>query len=783
MNAITPGIVFSRVGREPGSIALIRIVKTFPDDDRVIFIEIPSGPRKKAGKKQANYYARGFKWMELSNFLLQIDRKEFLQTEFTLPKWWYMTDDEIRKKYPPRGDEEDSSMLVRREFKLKLIQPLLELAESADFEALRSLGKLAATHAVQRNVSLGQVLTALHRYFAFGSFPNALLPNNPLKGAPGKERIATKAKPGRKNAAAKAGNTALEGKILTREDRANLVDGWAMYVRPGTSTSEAFLAMSGTFYNKGYSLKNGLLVPDLLDAHLRPTKENFLYHGPKDSDKLGASRRLMGEGEWALDYRPLSGSARDGIVGFGHVGSLDASPIDVNLNAVFSRSCPIGVGRGMFVRDGWLGIYCGLHVAIGGLGTDDANLAILNAATDKAELLKRYGLNDLDPAGIPSIFFTRYLSDNGELRSLKGIDSNVKGLGATIEFVESHRADRNSISESGHHSRHRRLDHHLEGTTRGRQTKRGETMPIKNALLTRFEYMRLLLLWIYWANTQQEVRHLQTVEMKRANVEPTRIAIYNWAKKEGLVRSKPLDPLFIQAKLLPSFTASIQRNGIVLHRPKTGNAVELLPQANFFGEYLATSGMIRSAMNGGPKYVTVKAHPEDLSKVLLIDQHGIHVLKNTSLDPILMHEGSISDLCAFRDTQRRERVEAASHLDQDLSEQRAYRDAVQSQAKQERKKEREAKKTKRSAKTDRTQVRANQAEEARHNLEQAAMRGAIHQDRTAKFEPASPSVEKTPESLPVSGQPMAEAFNVVSISRADIYQKRLARFHSERKKP
>ena len=181
----------------------------------------------------------------------------------------------------------------------------------------------------------------------------------------------------------------------------------------------------------------------------------------------------MGEGEWAKNYRSLIGSARSGIPAIGLVSSLDASPIDVNLTAISDRLCPVGVGRGLFVREAWLGLYLGWRIAIGGLGTEAAKLAILRAATEKSALLKRLDLGNLPLEDFVALFSTRYLSDNGELRSVDGIESCVDQLTSSIEFVKRGRADLNSISEGGHHSRHRRLDHYLSGSTRGRPAKRG----------------------------------------------------------------------------------------------------------------------------------------------------------------------------------------------------------------------------------------------------------------------------------------------------------------------
>ncbi|HJV86066.1 MAG TPA: hypothetical protein VJ698_11385 [Noviherbaspirillum sp.] len=785
---IQNGAILSILAGKVTTPVLFRLLAHCPLTDRAVLIEITSGPRKREGSKQPNYYCPGFVEKTWSKLLQEIDEGTIRETTIALPGWWNWSDDDIRKSYPPRDADKDSPMLESRESKLKLIQPLIKRAEEEDVDVFLQLDREATRLARQLNEHPVKMKDALHRYLAFGSVPNALLSNTPRQGAPGKPRIANEKKLGRKNAAAKAGNEALAGKALTWEDRQNLADGWLLFMRSGTNREEAYLATMGVFYSSGYELKHGVWTPNLLPAEVRPTYANFVYHGPKNDEQLAAARRLMGEGKWERDYRPLIGSATDGIVAAGQVGSIDASPIDVNLNAIFSRICPIGVGRGILVRDVRTGIYCGWHIAIGGVSTADANLAILCAATDKTELLKRYDLPYLDPQAFPPLFFQKLYSDNGELRSIEGIDANVKTLGGSIEFVQSTRADRNSVSESGHHQRHRRLDHHLEGATFGRAARRGEVLPIKNALLTRFEYVRLLLRWMYWANTQQRVPHLLTTEMLRANVEPTRIAIFRWYENNRLVRRRRIDPVLLQAKLLPSFTASVQRNGLVLHRPGTGKAVELLPHAQFNDSYLATSGLIRRALSGGNKHVTVKAHPEDLSKAYLLDIHGVHELKNTSDDVIMIHEGSIPDLCALRDSNRLQTVQTASKIDQDLSDMRAYREEEQERARQERKREQMQQAVQKKPSTDRSSVRKNQAEEKRRSLEIAAERTVNNREIDEPARSSASHAAHAPTDDTSSAARTGEAIkpelnlsNVIPLDRQQVLRKRLSQYHRSRK--
>ena len=322
-----------------------RVLQILVSDDVAVLIEIPNGPRQNEGAKQKNYYVKGFVTEHLSDLSLWESQKLICETSIKLPPIWSMSDEAIRVEYPPRNGNSESQMIQDRDRKLELISPIIDDHENGVLTDFMEIEIRAGLRAVEAGVSKGQMLDAIHRYFAYGCIKNALLPNYAACGAPATPRIATSKKVGRKNAAALMGNVALEGKILTEEDRQNLKDGWKMYVRPGTKVDDAFLAMTSAFYNTGCSIKKGYYTADLLNAELRPTLREFRYHGPLGEDDGAATRRIMGEGEWLKNHRELIGSARDGVIAFGQACSIDASPIDVNLVTCFDPLRPIGVGR------------------------------------------------------------------------------------------------------------------------------------------------------------------------------------------------------------------------------------------------------------------------------------------------------------------------------------------------------------------------------------------------------------------------------------------------------
>lgn len=770
---------------------LHRVLEVIPCFDRVTLIPIPTGPRTKPENKQANYYARGFRSFKLSELLFLLETNVVKKTTVVLPIHWFLSDTKLRELSPPKNDpslpaedRQRSPLEIRRDFKWKLIEPLIPgIAEPSKTRPpdLSCIDSLVRARAREMHVSAGQVFDALHRYYAFGYIKNALLPNNTGRsGAPGKTRRAkNNVKLGRKNAAVHAGMHEKAGLILNDNHVQNIQDGYMMFVVPGTTVKQAYLSMSATFYSNGYVEQHGYLTPQLFEAHLRPTKREFDHHGPLGKDATGAARRLMGEGAWARDYRPLLGTARDGIFAVGHVGSLDASPVDVNFVACSDPLQPIGVGRGLFVRDVWTGLYLGWHIKIGGLGTDDAKLAILRAATDKTSLLARHNL-DLPPEDFPSLFFTRYLTDNGELRSRDGIESIVSELSSRIELVATGRADRNSPSESGHHSRHRGFDHHLTGTTKGRAAKRGEPLAISKALLTRFAYERLLLLWIHWANTKQEIPlHMVPSEMQREfslngkKIPRTRIEIFRWAKNAGYIAGRLVDTRYLRAHLLPKFTASVGRTGLTLHRPNTGNAVELLHGARFNDEYLAHSGIIRDAISKGKKHIEVFADPDNLDHIILRDVRGIHIIPNIKDDQILIHEGCIEDLCAINDAERLHGLLGKSSRDQNDLDQQSFRHEAEADAKEVQGHAKQALGKNKAPSIKRDGVRAAQAVERREQLNNEISRAAA---RPEAAEPPTVEVEAPPMPSAQVDIPMPTQNKLIDLRKA-----RLTSFNSERK--
>lgn len=783
MITIEAGYVF-RANRRVGKIrpGLHRVVEAngtrTSDDCELTIIQIPEQPpSREKGVKQASYYARGFQ--TTTRFTLhELISAGVITAESAppIPPWWAKSDEQLlqecdKQRWIKQGETWVTPEIRKRETKWRWIERLVHLVDSLEVPSVIHLDALVPSTAKTFKVGSNQIYDALHRYYAFGENKDALLPNTPKSGGKGQERYAKNgARLGAPNAATRQGNAVLAGKICDEQDRENIRDGFQMFVRPGVSRAEAYLAFSSTFYSDRHKHENGNPLPLLLPATQRPTLREFFVHGPEKHDRESMLRRMFGEGEWAKNYRPLKGASQDGSISIGQVGSIDASPIDVNLVSSFDPYYPIGVPRGIFVREVALGLWCGAHNVIGSPSTADALLTILQAALGQEKKLQRLGLDYISPDDFPFFLFTRLLSDNGELRSIAGIESCASKIRTSIEFVESGRADRNSPSEGGHHSRHAGLDHKLPGTTFGRQPKRGEALPITRALLSLFGYERLLWQWMHWSNTKQLVPHLVPTAMKRDMASerrsylPTRIEIFRWAESRGLVNRRPINPLHLKSNLLPLYTATVSRNGLILHRPKCGDRVELLKNAVFNSEYIEKICLYKSFGQYRPPHVQVRVDPSDLTEIIYVDENGIHTIPNTSRDQIVIREYSIQDLISSNDADRLRRIETQTDVDQAASDLRLSRAAEIDAAIAMRAQSAPASKAAKT-KPSRESVRGNQNKERQAQLDQSIKRAV-----------ATPKMKDTKDVEIAIGQSKSLPSNVVSINPKD----RLAQAMAER---
>jgi len=573
---------------------------------------------------------------------------------------WLMSDAEIQKRYErvaAKGSE--CSQLSTRDRRWEIISPIVNSISIFELLARGRYYEAIAHRSKELGVAVKTVASVLHLYWAGGSSLNSLLPRYHNSGAPGEIR-AQRRKLGAPNIASRNSLPGLQGFVIGEEDRQKLRFAWDAFVRPGRTVGSAYLRAMETFYKAGTTTKDGVAVAVLRPAHDRPTKRQFRYWGAGGNTLRSAAILQLKRGDFEKKHRALTGTARDGVGAVGQLAYCDATANDVHLVSAVSRLRAVGTAHRILVVDAYTGMWAGLYCGFEPPSATTALMAVANAALDKVDFCARFGIH-ITPDMWPAIAFGRYLCDNGEYRAEQAIQP-ITAFGATLEFAAVGRADLKGPVETGHKGIQARLDHKVDGTTEGRARERGEDHPALSAVLTYYEYMRLLIKRILHYNNHERCEHLLTTEMRRDNVQPTRTAIYKWCVDNGYVVGSPASPDIVRAHLLPSMPAVLTGSGVFLCRPDRGKRMEHVDGARFVGEVLMKQGLMHKA-RAKHEQIEVRGDPQDLRRIWLV-RDGFHELKNVSADPLAITEWTLADHLEVQDSDALARHMARDEKDQ-----------------------------------------------------------------------------------------------------------------------
>lgn len=576
-----------------------------------------------------------------------------------VPVQWLQSDTQIQRKYERSGADGECSQLRLRRKRWEIIEPIIRAYTVSDLLERRMYHPVVWSRAQALGVSVKKVAALVHLYWAGGAHANSLLPCYHRSGAPGKIRD-QKAKMGRGNVAVQNAKTEFRGFRISKGDREQLQFGWQTFNGPNRTVRSAYLRTMEVFYREGEREEEGRQIAILKPTHERPSLRQFRYWGAQGQAMQAAFYLQMSKGDFEKNHRPLPGTSRDGIQAVGQLAYCDATTNDVNLMSVVSRLRPVGTANRIMIVDAYSGLWAGIYCGFDAPSARTALLAAANAALDKVDFCARFDIK-ISSDMWPAVGFSRYLGDNGEFRCEACIEA-MTGLGSVLEFAPVGRADLKGPVETSHNVLHSRLDHKLDGTTFGRESKRGEDRPAMLGSLTYFEYMRHLIFHILHHNNRVRCEHLLTTEMRRDGVEPTRSTIFRWCVENGYLSGPPPSTDLVRAHLLPALPAILTGSGVFLMRPDRGRKVELVHEARFVGEVLVEKGLMLKARRNHTS-IEVRGDPEDMRRVWLVHD-GVHELHNVSLDPLQVKEWTLRDHLAVMDQDALGRHVAQTEYDQ-----------------------------------------------------------------------------------------------------------------------
>ncbi|WP_132920965.1 hypothetical protein [Sulfurirhabdus autotrophica] len=492
-------------------------------------------------------------------------------------------------------------------------------------------------------VSKQSVYLALYRYWAAGSVVSAILPQTTRCGGKGKHRAGKKISLGRKTLAAKRNGDTNSNFALTREDIDHLQFGWRTYVIPGVSVEAAYDKMIRTFYTSSWEHRDGKPEPVPISLEEAPSINQFQYHGERQDGGEKACKQHLYKLDWLMNHRPMAGMPTAGLRRIGAIGQADASSNDVHLISMFDRSKNVGKCSWVIIVDEFTGIIAGLYV---GWSVDGAaaKLAMLNAASSKVDYCARYGIQITEDA-FPKIHFNTLLVDRGEF-NCNDVRTALSGINTSLEYVQTGRGDFKPLVEGKHHALHATSSHRLPGTTRGKHRKRGESDPALDACLTIYEFTADLIRAIIHHNTKDPVPKQLSTEMLQDGVQPTRMSIWQWARKKGYVAYLDCDEDRLVTNLCQIIDAVVHADGVYLiaKSESTGGYEIVVRELRYLGPIAEQHNWLETARRRGSFRIQLYHNPYDLRRVWYLDPEvGLQSLELVSNDPQL-EESTLQDI-------------------------------------------------------------------------------------------------------------------------------------------
>ncbi|MUG91690.1 DDE-type integrase/transposase/recombinase [Scytonema sp. UIC 10036] len=254
------------------------------------------------------------------------------------------------------------------------------------------------------------------------------------------------------------------------------------------------------FFNKGYKLSDGILVPNLPLAEELPSFDQFKYWYEKDYDINKKLIAREGQIKYNLVHRAVLGNSTQMAFGPGALFQIDCTIADLYLVSKINRNWIIGRPTLYLVIDVFSRLIVGFAVTLEPPSWLGAMLALENTITDKVEFCKNWGIEITEYEWPSHHLPAEIIADRGEFKSYKA-NNLSDSLGIEINNTPPYRADFKGIIERSFRYFNDEIIHWLPGSVK-HLPSRGERDYRLDGVLTTDAFRKLMILFILDHNNE-----------------------------------------------------------------------------------------------------------------------------------------------------------------------------------------------------------------------------------------------------------------------------------------
>ncbi|WHH60979.1 Mu transposase C-terminal domain-containing protein [Petroclostridium sp. X23] len=427
----------------------------------------------------------------------------------------------------------------------------------------KTRGKLIKQAFEKYQTSKKYIYLYLRKYWQGGLSKNCLLPDYEHCGNKGKEKPTEGTKRGRER---KRDDNKKTGINITLKDRMEFKKAIENFYKSTEKRPllHVYEKMIFSQYILGYKLCDGVEVPILKPFDSLPTFEQFVYWVKKDTDIQAIIAAREGEKGYALRHREVLGDSTVQAFGPGSRFQIDSTIASVYMVNSLDRTKVIKRAVIYVLIDVFSRLIAGLYIGLEGPSWVGAMMALENAARNKVEYCKEYGINiqqkDWPCEYLPELITAdrfEFLSDNA--------NNLIDTLGVDVEILPPYRADWKGIVECVF----RRLDLGvllwLPGAVKKKYRERGEKDYRLGAALTLKELTTVVIRCVLFYNNVHRMKWYKKNEFLISDrIKPIPLELWNWGMKNRTGKLKKYHEDIIKLNLLPSNSATVTFRGIKL---------------------------------------------------------------------------------------------------------------------------------------------------------------------------------------------------------------------------
>ncbi|KUP25936.1 Mu transposase C-terminal domain-containing protein [Paenibacillus sp. DMB5] len=413
-------------------------------------------------------------------------------------------------------------------------------------------------------VSKTLVRINLRKYWQRGMRVNSLLPDFYKCGGKGIARDTPGEKVGKRNQDSIL-NPELVGIKITKEIKRDhfqkAIDRWYKK-RDKRTLYEVYILMLKAYYKAGIDADEGII---LMPEHERPTFRQFYYWHQKERNSKDEYQKRYGQRKVNLKYRAIEGTFDEKSFGPGSLYQIDATVGNVYLVNRKNRNWIIGRPIIYFVVDVFSRLIAGLYVGLEGPSWIGAALALDNAASDKVEYCKRFGI-DITKEEWPSFGLPEHLTtDRGEY-----VGNNpshlIKTLNVKLEHLPAYRPDWKPFVEKAFDVSNEHYVRWIPGGILERMHERGDQKPVMKDLLDIHQFETILIEYVRYHNKHYMASYRRNDAMIANDVVPTPISLWEWGRKNSLGSLHFASKDELRMNLLPSRKGRFTASGIKFNK-------------------------------------------------------------------------------------------------------------------------------------------------------------------------------------------------------------------------